>query len=88
VLALGVFVFTLGEMVAMPVSSAYVADLAPTEYRGRYSGFINLTAALAVIVGPSIGMNMFGQSPTLFCLSCGGLGLLAAVIILPGSGRD
>lgn len=83
-LALGVFIFTLGEMIAMPVSSAYVADLAPKEYRGRYSGTLALTWALAVVVGPNLGMTLFTKSPLVLWLGCGSLGLVASAIILSG----
>jgi MFS family permease len=83
-LAVGVFIFTVGEMIAMPVSSAYVADLAPAQFRGRYSGFMALVWALAVTVGPNLGMTFFSHSPTVFWLGCGGLGLLAALIIISG----
>lgn len=83
-LVLGVFIFTLGEMVAMPVSSAYAADLAPAEFRGRYAGCLGLTWALAVAIGPNIGMSLFTCNPTALWLGCGSLGLLAALIILPG----
>src|SRR5207253_9730646 len=32
--ALAMTVFTFGEMIAMPVASAYIADLSPSEMRG------------------------------------------------------
>src|SRR5579884_2178410 len=38
VMTLAVLIFTLGEIVSVPVSAAYVADLAPEQFRGRYSG--------------------------------------------------
>jgi MFS family permease len=80
--AFAMTIFTLGEMVAMPVSSAYIADLAPAHMRGRYMGMFGLTWALALVAGPSLGMMAYARSPMLLWLGCGGLGLLAAFIIL------
>lgn len=75
-------IFTLGEMIAMPVSSAYIADLAPANLRGRYMGVFGLTWATGLIIGPAMGMKLFGVSPVALWLACGALGLVAAMIIL------
>jgi MFS family permease len=83
-LVLSVFVFTLGEMINLPVAAAYVADLAPTEFRGRYSGAAGLTGALALIIGPNIGMTVFGRSPFALWLGCGALALVGALIMIWG----
>jgi MFS family permease len=40
-------IFTLGEMIAMPVSSAYISELAPAHMRGRYMGTYGLTWTVA-----------------------------------------
>jgi MFS family permease len=81
-LVLAMAVVTLGEMVMVPVSAAYVADLAPAHMRGRYMGVYGLVWAAALIVGPALGMKMFALGPAVLWLSCGALGLLAATIIL------
>jgi MFS family permease len=75
-------VFTLGEMIAMPVSSAYVADLCPPKMRGRYMGAFGLTWALGLTVAPSIGLRLFGVSPALLWMAGGASGAMAAFIIL------
>lgn len=75
-------IFTLGEMVAMPVSAAYIADLAPEHLRGRYMGTYVLTWALALSVGPGLGMKLFACAPGWYWLACAALGVLAAAIIL------
>jgi len=87
VLAACVVLFTFGEMVAMPVSTAYVAELAPTPLRGRYMGMYGLTWSAALIVAPQIGLRLFGVSPTALWLTCGALATLAAAIIFPRAGR-
>jgi MFS family permease len=77
-------VLTLGEMIAMPVAGAYVADLAPAHQRGLYMGTFGLIGALTFVCGPSLGMLLFSASPvTLWCV-CGVLGVVAARIILAG----
>jgi MFS family permease len=75
-------VITLGEMVAMPVSAAYVADLAPEDKRGLYMGTYGLVWALAFVFGPSLGLLVFSVSPFSLWLSCGALGTLAGAIIM------
>lgn len=74
--------FTLGEMVTMPMASAYVANLAPANLRGRYLGVSGLTWSVALILGPGLGMQLLAFSPAIYFAACGGLGLLAAGIIL------
>jgi len=74
--------FTLGEMVSMPVGGAYVADLAPESQRGLYMGTYGLVWSLAFICGPSGGMMLFSINPALLWTLCGLLGVVAAVIIL------
>lgn len=78
-----VVVFTLGEMIAMPVTGAYIADLSPPQMRGRYSGAFGLTWACGLVIGPALGMKLFAFDSAALWISCGALGLLAATIIFP-----
>jgi len=80
--ALAMTIFTFGEMIAMPVSSAYIADLSPAHMRGRYMGLFGFTWALALVCGPGLGMMLYAVNPLMLWLTCGGFGLLAASIIL------
>ena len=81
-LVVAVIVVTFGEMLTIPVSVAYVADLAPAHLRGRYMGAFGLTWALGLTVGPSLGMALFHFGAAVLWLSCGALGFVAAAIIL------
>jgi MFS family permease len=81
-LAACVVVFTFGEMCAMPVSSAFVAGLAPRHMRGRYMGAYGLTWTVSQVVGPSLGLRLLAQLPTGWWLCGGSLGLVSAVIAL------
>src|SRR6266404_5637815 len=74
--------FTLGEMISMPVAGAYVADLAPAEKPVLYRGTYGLVWSLAFVCGPSFGMLLFAVSPMFLWLTCGVFGLLASSIIL------
>jgi len=74
--------FTLGEMVSMPVLGAYVAELAPAHQRGLYMGTYGTVWALAFIFGPSLGMWLFSANHLLLWVACGVMGVLAAAIIL------
>lgn len=81
-IVLTVVLFTFGEMIAMPISGAYIADLAPANRRGLYMGTWGLTWSLAFVCGPSLGMLLFSVSPAALWISCGVLGAVAAGIIL------
>lgn len=80
-LAVCMVVLTLGEMIAMPTSQAYLADLAPHHMRGRYMGVSGLTWALALISGPALGLKLFALAPTVYWVGCAGLGVFAAAVI-------
>jgi len=75
-------VFTLGEMIAMPVSFAYVADLCPPNMRGRYMGAFGLTWGLAMTLGPAAGLRLYAADPLYLWLSGALAGVTAALIIL------
>jgi MFS family permease len=81
-LALTVVLFTFGEMLSMPITGAYVADLAPADRRGLYMGAYGLTWSVAFVCGPSLGLMLFSISPLGLWVSCGLLGCVAAAIIL------
>ena len=81
-LAACMILFTLGEMITMPMASAYIANLAPAHMRGRYLGVSALTWSVALIVAPGLGMKLFSCNPPLYWLACGATCLAAAGIIL------
>lgn len=81
-LAVSVAVWTLGEMVAAPVSYAYVADLAPEHLRGRYQGLYGLFWGTGSVTGPALGTLLFALSVTSFWTLCGILGAVAAMMVL------
>jgi MFS family permease len=77
--ALGVLVWTLGEIMALPMANALVADLAPADVRARYQGAFGLSFSLAVCAAPALGMaalERFGSAA--LWLGCLATGLLVA----------
>ena len=73
--------FTLGEMVAIPMSSTWIARIAPVTMRGRYIGALQMAWAAANVVGPQIGLRLYGIKPIAVWLGCGSLGLIAAATL-------
>jgi MFS family permease len=69
-------------MIAMPISSNYVASLAPDDMRGRYMGVLGFSWNTAVGVGPTVGLFIFGCSPELLSTLCSITGVVAASPIL------
>ena len=86
-LAVTVFVWTLGEIVSAPIASAYVAELSPPHLRGRYQGAWGFTFGLAAVIGPITGAAAYSASATSFWLACGVLGVVSAALVLVGRPR-
>ena len=81
-LILVVFVFTTGEMIAMPLASAYVVGGVPPEMRGRYMGAYGLVWALGLTLGPATGVRIHASAPLWLWIGCGLLGVIAATTML------
>jgi MFS family permease len=81
--ALAIAIWTVGEMVHVPVSQAYVADVAPEDMRGRYMGAAGLTWGVGWSLGPLLaGLMMDLGDPHYVWYGCLILGLIAAVAFL------
>ena len=79
ILFAGMTLFTFGEMIAIPLSSTWIARIAPASMRGRYIGALSTAWGAANVIGPSVGLRLFGTHPLLLWIGCGGLGLVAAL---------
>lgn len=75
-------IFTLGEVISAPVSSAYLAKLAPEPMRGRYMGALGLAWNGAAIIGPQVGFHLFAWEPDSLWMMCGLLGAAGAFTLL------
>jgi MFS family permease len=73
-LLLAAVVWTFGEMIAMPASGAYAADIAPPGRAGEYAGAYASTFSLAILVGPWAG--------TIALEAVGGFALWSAMLVV------
>lgn len=87
ILVVSMVIFTFGEMISLPVASAYIARIAPDEMRGRYMGVQGIAWTGATAVGPVLGLKLYTVNPALVWLSCGALGILAAALLILVTGR-
>lgn len=53
--SISMIIVTLGELMLMPTTLTFVANIAPTELRARYMGLFGLNWSLAAGIGPVIG---------------------------------
>ena len=78
-------VFTVGEMISMPISSAYVGNLAPDHMRGRYNGMLSLTWHAGHAYAPALGVALYTWQPTVLWGGSLAIGILAAAVVWPTS---
>jgi MFS family permease len=52
---LSMVIMTVGELILMPTASTYVANLAPSDMRGRYMSFFSLSWGVASGLAPISG---------------------------------
>jgi len=76
-----VVIWTLGEMVSSPLIAAYVAQIAPERFRGRYMGLFVTAWSVALCIGPPLGTFVFERNPAALWAGCGVLGLLSAALL-------
>lgn len=87
ILFLSVAVWTMGEIVFVPVASAHVADISPGYMRGRYQGAWTATWGLSHILAPIIGTAVYQHSPNTLWTGCIVAGAAAALVVLSGVRR-
>lgn len=80
-LAFVVLAATAGEVAALPITAAYVGDLAPEHLRGRYQGALGAAAALGVAAAPAVGGALYGWTPAAAFAAFAGVGLAAGLVI-------
>jgi dipeptide/tripeptide permease len=88
VVALGLFIFAIGEMMASPTSQEYVGRIAPADKKALYMGYYFVAIALGNLFGGILSGELYGrlardmQRPDLMWLAFGGLMLLTALVFL------
>jgi predicted MFS family arabinose efflux permease len=77
-----VVVWTFGEMILLPASSAYVADIAREGRRGEYMGLYTMSFSLAFAVAPWVGTTIYERhGARLVWLSALAGGCLSALLM-------
>jgi MFS family permease len=72
-----VVVWTLGEVLLAGIPPALVADLSPSDARGRYQGVFGLSFSLAFVVAPLLGTSVYERHGDLLWAGCLALSLAA-----------
>ncbi|WP_055589223.1 MFS transporter [Streptacidiphilus griseoplanus] len=75
--AVGVVVWSVGEMLFSPVVSSAVAELSPPDRIGRYQGYLATVQATAFALGPALGTFVYGYSTGVLWAGCLAVGALA-----------
>lgn len=81
--AIGVFILTLGEMLAMPLLTSITSILAPEEKRGLYIGFLGFVEGIAWAVAPFIGgilIDAFLRRPIFIWGTVASFGIISIII--------
>jgi MFS family permease len=81
--------WTVGEIIAAPVNSTVVTNMAAPEARGRYQGVYGMSWALASMAGPIAGAAVFDHAgATALWNGCLGSGIVIAIgYLATASGR-
>ncbi len=78
--AMTVAVWTMGEMLCLPLLTAEVANRSHAGNRGRHMGLFGVFFSLAWMLGPLAGSEIYSRfSPRALWLGCGCLGILLAL---------
>jgi MFS family permease len=92
--ALTVVIWTFGEMILLPTSSAYAAEIAPAERRGSYMGLYTMSFSVAFAVGPWLGtLTLDRHGPAVlwgaaFLLGCLSAAMMARIRWGPSHAAD
>jgi hypothetical protein len=88
IVALGLFIFAIGEMMASPTSQEYVGRIAPADKKALYMGYYFVAIALGNLFGGILSGELYGllardmQRPDLMWLVFGGIMLFTAVVFM------
>jgi MFS family permease len=79
---LAMTIFTIGEMISAPTTSAFISRVAPEHLRGRYMGVLSLAWNTSGIFGPQLGFWLLAFGPNYLWFPIASLGFAAAAIVL------
>lgn len=82
-LIIGIVIFTFGEMIYFPTTAAYTSEIAPTNRRGEYMGYYQMTFSFAFSAGPWLGTVVYQHYGSVILWSGAlALGLLTTLLML------
>lgn len=81
IVAAGMTVFTIGEMLCLPRHAAWVQQLSPEGMRGRFSGLAGFAWLGGNLAGSWVGLDLYAKDPQALWLLCGGFGVVAALVL-------
>ena len=58
-LVISIIVFTFGEMIFFPTGTAYISEISPSDRRGEYMGYYQMTFSFAFSAGPWLGTFVY-----------------------------
>ncbi len=58
-LVISIIVFTFGEMIFFPTTAAYTSEISPSDRRGEYMGYYQMTFSFAFSAGPWLGTVVY-----------------------------
>ncbi len=80
-----VIIWTIGEMIYFPVAAAHVANVAPSDMRGRYHGAYGISWGLGAVLGPIVGTTLFAHDPRWVWVACSCVAVVGAALIVPAT---
>jgi MFS family permease len=75
-------VFTIGEIISLPVVITHLSRIIPEHARGRYMGVFGMNWAFAVLVGPKLGLHMYSIDPFTWWITAGICGIVGGLLVL------
>lgn len=75
-------VFTLGEMLSLPVAAGYTSQLAPARFRGRYFGWSTVVWSVAGMAG-STGVWFYGRVGDVWWIWSAAVALVGVTVMWP-----
>ncbi|MBG88635.1 MAG: hypothetical protein CMO80_17280 [Verrucomicrobiales bacterium] len=75
-------IFTLGEIISLPVVMSHLSRIVPENGRGRYMGIFGMNWAFALLVGPKLGLHAYSINPFVWWVIVGLSGIVGGLLVL------
>lgn len=85
-LVTAVVLWTIGEMLYFPMSAAHVANVSPSDMRGRYQGAWGIAWGAGAVIGPMAGTELFEWHPRMVWVACGVCSVIGCYLLLRATG--